>query len=305
MPVTHRPPTTGQRWDHGRGIRKDGHAKSATERLHEATQKAAGETISHATVTFRRRDGKILPGAVSFASPCSGSTGARRDTLLHRARPGASRPVTAWGQPGAMPTPSPACEPACCPRPSLRILPSILTLALALALLPASCQPLPAAARAPSSGPTAQLTEGMTLYSPRPGRLHYQWPTGSAARILEAFDPPAVRWGSGHRGVDLAAIAGQEIRAAGAGTVAFAGMVAGRPVISLDHADGIRTTYEPVQPAVAAGEHVAAGGLIGYLLAGHRSEGADALHWGARTSRHVYVNPLRLITPAVIRLKPL
>ena len=68
--------------------------------------------------------------------------------------------------------------------------------------------------------------------------------------MVEGFDPPAVVWGRGHRGVDLAAAEGAQIRSAAAGTVAFAGMVAGRPVVSIDHADGIRTTYEPVEPAV-------------------------------------------------------
>ena len=77
---------------------------------------------------------------------------------------------------------------------------------------------------------------------PRRPRGHYQWPTGAPATVVEDFDPPAVVWGRGHRGVDLAAAEGTQIRSAAAGTVAFAGMVAGRPVVSVDHADGIRTT---------------------------------------------------------------
>ena len=94
-------------------------------------------------------------------------------------------------------------------------------------------------------------------------------------------------------------------RSAAAGTVAFAGMVAGRPVVSVDHADGIRTTYEPVEPTVSAGDTVGAGQVIGTLLPGHRSDGVCALHWGARTGPKTYINPLRLLQPAVIRLKPL
>ena len=50
---------------------------------------------------------------------------------------------------------------------------------------------------------------------------------------------------------------------------------------------------------------VARGQVIGALVAGHRSDGVDALHWGARTGPKSYVNPLRLLRPAVIRLKPL
>ncbi|WP_247595202.1 M23 family metallopeptidase [Actinomyces procaprae] len=136
-------------------------------------------------------------------------------------------------------------------------------------------------------------------------RVRYGWPSGAATTVLADFDPPAVVWGSGHRGVDLALAAGSQVLAAADGTVAFAGMVAGRPVVSIDHADGIRTTYEPVEPCVEAGEAVTRGQVIGTLQAGHRTDGADALHWGARTGPKTYVNPLRLLQPAVIRLKPL
>ena len=143
------------------------------------------------------------------------------------------------------------------------------------------------------------------LADPRRPRGRFQWPTGAPATVVEGFDPPAVAWGRGHRGVDLAATEGTQIRSAAAGTVAFAGMVAGRPVVSIDHANGIRTTYEPVEPAVSAGDAVAAGQIVGTLLPGHRSDGVCALHWGARTGPKTYINPLRLLQPAVIRLKPL
>ena len=142
---------------------------------------------------------------------------------------------------------------------------------------------------------------------PEPRRPHgrYQWPTGAPATVVEGFDPPAAVWSAGHRGVDLALAAGSPVLAAGDGTVIFAGVVAGRPVVSIDHADGIRTTYEPVEPSVAAGDAVRRGQAIGVLVAGHRSDGADALHWGARTGAKSYIDPLRLLRPAVIRLKPL
>lgn len=136
-------------------------------------------------------------------------------------------------------------------------------------------------------------------------RRRYDWPTPGPAEVLEAFRPPAVAWGAGHRGVDLRLAAGSPVRCAGDGVVAFAGLVAGRPVVSVDHADGIRTTYEPVEPQVRAGQTVGRGQVLGTLLAGHRSDGVDALHWGARTGRRSYINPLRLLRPAVIRLKPL
>ena len=157
---------------------------------------------------------------------------------------------------------------------------------------------------AEETGTSTQEGVGQSPGPLRP-RGRYQWPTGAPATVVEAFDPPAVVWGRGHRGVDLAAAEGAQIRSAAAGTVVFAGMVAGRPVVSIDHADGIRTTYEPVEPTVGAGEAVGAGQVIGTLLPGHRSDGVCALHWGARTGPKTYINPLRLLQPAVIRLKPI
>ena len=181
----------------------------------------------------------------------------------------------------------------------------LVAAAAALAL----CAHLPAAAPASAVGaagspgaveaPSAGTDAGRR--APRPA---YTWPTGGPAAVLEGFDPPAVVWGSGHRGVDLALAAGSPVLAAGDGTVVFAGMVAGRPVVSIDHVDGIRTTYEPVEAVVGAGDAVGRGQVIGTLVAGHRADGVDALHWGARTGPKTYVNPLRLLDPPVIRLKP-
>ncbi len=37
---------------------------------------------------------------------------------------------------------------------------------------------------------------------------------------------------------------GDEVLAAGEGTVYFVGKVAGKPVVSISHADGVRTTYQ-------------------------------------------------------------
>lgn len=143
--------------------------------------------------------------------------------------------------------------------------------------------------------------------SARPARRHadvvYDWPIGDGD-VTRPFDDPALPWLAGHRGADLAGSEGAEVRAAGDGVVAFAGSVAGRPVVSIDHDDGLRTTYEPVVPGVVAGQRVAGGEVIGTLEAGHGT-GAD-LHWGARRGRDDYVDPVLLVRPRpVIRLYPL
>ncbi|WP_138757589.1 M23 family metallopeptidase [Modestobacter altitudinis] len=122
--------------------------------------------------------------------------------------------------------------------------------------------------------------------------------------VPRAFDPPPTPYAAGHRGADLAGAAGTPVLAAGAGVVAFAGMVAGRPVVSVAHAGGLRTTYEPVQPAVAAGQAVARGTPLGVLVDGHPGCTAQAcLHWGLRRG-DVYLDPLSLLRPPRVRLLP-
>ncbi|HZN80472.1 MAG TPA: M23 family metallopeptidase, partial [Mycobacterium sp.] len=97
--------------------------------------------------------------------------------------------------------------------------------------------------------------------------------------------------------------------AAGAGTVVFAGELAGRTLVSIAHSGGLRTTYEPVRSSVRVGQLIDAGAVIGELEAGHGGCAAAAcLHWGAMwgpASRADYVDPLGLLASTPVRLKPL
>ncbi|MET3805085.1 murein DD-endopeptidase MepM/ murein hydrolase activator NlpD [Nakamurella sp. UYEF19] len=136
-----------------------------------------------------------------------------------------------------------------------------------------------------------------------PGR--FVLPVAGPAVVLTPFRPPATRYGPGHRGVDLAAPVGASVRTAGAGTVVFAGMVAGRGVVSIDHPIGLRTTYEPVTALVEAGQQVVAGTPIGTLEAGHAScAPATCLHWGARLPDGSYLDPMGLLSGLRVRLLP-
>lgn len=129
-------------------------------------------------------------------------------------------------------------------------------------------------------------------------------PLAGGPVVTRPFEPPAHAYGPGHRGVDLAGAPGAPVLAAGDGVVAFAGMVAGRPVVSIDHAEGLRTTYEPVDPAVGAGQRVASGAPIGTLVPGHGGCPVEAcLHWGVRRDED-YLDPLLLLVVRV-RLLPL
>jgi murein DD-endopeptidase MepM/ murein hydrolase activator NlpD len=134
------------------------------------------------------------------------------------------------------------------------------------------------------------------------------WPVRPRPAVVREFDAPSPNWQRGHRGVDLAGRAGQPVLAAAAGTVVFAGELAGRPLVSIAHPGGLRTSYEPVLAAVRAGQLVAQGAVLGELAAGHAGCAAAAcLHWGAMwgpAARADYVDPLGLLAETPIRLKP-
>jgi len=99
---------------------------------------------------------------------------------------------------------------------------------------------------------------------------------------------------SGHRGVDLEASAdGVSVTSPADGTISFVGVVVDRPVITVDHGDGLRSSFEPVQSPLAAGDTVAKGDVIGTVLSGHCGPG-PCVHWGVRLGED-YVDPLEFV----------
>ncbi|MDX8035132.1 M23 family metallopeptidase [Lentzea sp. BCCO 10_0856] len=139
-----------------------------------------------------------------------------------------------------------------------------------------------------------------TLLTPTATR--FTWPLPPPHPVVRAFTAPATPFGPGHRGVDLSAAAGTPVLAAGDGVVIYAGAVAARTLVSLQHSGGLRTTYEPVAPTVAAGHSVRRGDVLGHLQEGHCP--SPCLHWGVRRG-HEYLDPLRLVTSGRVRLLPL
>lgn len=132
--------------------------------------------------------------------------------------------------------------------------------------------------------------------APPPGAVAgYSAPVPEPIRVLRRFDPPSTPYGPGHLGVDLDTTPKATVRAAGAGVVTFAGPVAGRGLVVIQHGDGISTEYEPVHPLVARGAAVARGQPIGTLSGVHRGcASANCLHWGARRAG-AYLDPLTLL----------
>ena len=116
------------------------------------------------------------------------------------------------------------------------------------------------------------------------------WPV-DAVHIVRPFEAPASRYAAGHRGIDLGGA--DRVRSPASGTVAFAGPVAGRPVVTIDHGDGLVTTFEPVTTSLDVGDAVARGDPVGEVAVGGHTA-AGAVHFGVRWNGE-YVNPLRLL----------
>jgi murein DD-endopeptidase MepM/ murein hydrolase activator NlpD len=134
------------------------------------------------------------------------------------------------------------------------------------------------------------------------------WPLRPPPALIGEFDAPNPDWQHGHRGVDLAGSAGQPVYAAGPATVVFAGRLAGRTLVSLEHPGGLRTSYEPLEPGVVPGQIVDESTVLGRLQPGHQGCAVVCLHWGAMwgpASRADYLDPIGLLQTTPIRLKPL
>ncbi|WP_327737647.1 M23 family metallopeptidase [Streptomyces nojiriensis] len=127
-------------------------------------------------------------------------------------------------------------------------------------------------------------------------------PLPAPLSVARWWDPPPTPYAAGHRGVDLSAPVGAELRAVAAGRVHHAGPVAGRGVLSLALPNGLRTTYEPVRPLVTEGEQVAAGQVVAVLAEGSHCP-ASCLHWGLLAGE-TYLNPLTLLPRPTPRLLP-
>jgi murein DD-endopeptidase MepM/ murein hydrolase activator NlpD len=146
-----------------------------------------------------------------------------------------------------------------------------------------------------------------------PARGRGTWVRPVAGRIVEPFRAPRTRFGPGHVGVDFSAARGTPVHAAGPGTVAFAGLVAGARYVVIRHAGGLRTTYAFLASiGVRTGEALTRGAVVG--TTGGRGENHEpgVLHFGLRIA-DAYVDPMQLFAAdadptdltALVHLAPL
>ncbi|MFF3452393.1 murein hydrolase activator EnvC family protein [Streptomyces sp. NPDC002667] len=167
--------------------------------------------------------------------------------------------------------------------------------------------PAPSAlARAPSPAPRAPASPPAADPSvPAVARL---WPVGVRPFVLRDWEPPATAYSRGHRGVDLAAMPGDPVRAVAPGRVSFAGRVGGRGVVSVELSGTgtppLRTTYGPVRASARKGDEVLAGQVLGTLEAADKHcVPASCLHWGLLRGT-VYLNPLSLLPARLLHTGP-
>ena len=135
-----------------------------------------------------------------------------------------------------------------------------------------------------------------TPSSPTATAVDYDPPV--SAPVRDPFRPPATPYGPGNRGIEFDTSAGTLVAAAADGTVIFAGVVAAQRWITVRHADGVRTTYGPMDDiTVATGERVMRGQPLGTT--------AGALMFTARVG-DAYVDPASLFDggPPRVHLVP-
>lgn len=93
-------------------------------------------------------------------------------------------------------------------------------------------------------GLVAVLSLVLTLVAPVPaGGQDTAWRSPVEAVVTDGFRPPSQRWASGNRGLAFATQQGQQVVAVADGTVTFAGPVGRTLHVTVEHGDGLRSTY--------------------------------------------------------------
>ena len=136
----------------------------------------------------------------------------------------------------------------------------------------------------------------------------YGWPvkgySGSSPEIIQRFKAPPKPWLSGHRGVDIRAEPGTRLYAPSDGIISFAGIVAGKNVVSITHSKGRISTFEPAQTGLAVKTHVKKGQEIGWVEGGSDHCRDICVQWGIKTGEKSYLDPEILVSRKTVVLKP-
>jgi murein DD-endopeptidase MepM/ murein hydrolase activator NlpD len=134
-----------------------------------------------------------------------------------------------------------------------------------------------------------------------------EWSPPVDGPVVRGYEPPHRPFGPQHLGLDYAVAPGSPVRAAGDGTVAFAGLVGRSRAVAIEHPGGRRTTYAYLRRVlVRPGVTVRRGDALGLSGADGPGHHADVVHFGYRLNGQPH-DPAELFErrPPRISLAPL
>jgi murein DD-endopeptidase MepM/ murein hydrolase activator NlpD len=121
----------------------------------------------------------------------------------------------------------------------------------------------------------------------------WMWPIQPKVLIRD-FDPPAIKYLAGHRGVDLLTTTGAPILAPEDGVISFSGEVALKPVVTI-RVNGLKSTFEPAATVLPVGTPVKKGMPIGVVVSPdtyiNHCEPQTCIHWGIKNDAGDYFDP--------------
>jgi len=112
-----------------------------------------------------------------------------------------------------------------------------------------------------------------------------RWSPPVEGPVVRGYEPPDRPFGPRHLGLDYAAPPGTPVRAAGDGTVAFAGVVGRSRAVSVEHSGARRTTYSYLRRvSVRSGTAVRRGDILGLSGGTGPGHGPGVVHFGYRVN---------------------
>lgn len=155
---------------------------------------------------------------------------------------------------------------------------------------------------------TTMTVQGTTVQSAslstgKECEAQFIWPVHPAV-VVKKFNGPAHRWEPGHRGVDIAAVEGTPLTAPASGFISFAGIVAGKSVVSIRHGR-FTLTFEPAQTELPIGTPLVKGAPFATVVGLSDHCTGVCVHWGVKDAKRNYTDPARKVRKEKIVLKPL